>query len=62
MLDTVRLRQALEQFGAGAQELAPLLAAYYDRLKQEGFAPMDAFQLTRDMQAHIVNLSKRGEE
>lgn len=42
--------QALEQMQAMLRDVAPVLWAYYDDLKKQGFTDEQAFALVRDYQ------------
>ena len=52
--DRARLTHLLDQASGVLSEIAPQLAAYYQRLVAEGIPPPQAIQLVRDVQSRMI--------
>ncbi len=52
----VRLVHALDQLGATMRNLAPALRSYYKALREAGFTPTQALNLTVAFQATLLSM------
>lgn len=51
--------EAWEQMKAMTRDLSPLLYNYYAELVRLGFSEEQAFELTKDFQLSLLNVSKK---
>lgn len=50
----MQVQQGLDQLGAALRDVAPIVATYYRRLKEEGVPPRLAGELVLDIQGMIM--------
>lgn len=52
-------QEAWEEMKGMTRDLAPILYSYYGELVRLGFSEEQAFEITKDFQLSLLNVSKR---